>query len=232
MRFFSVVVSVVILQAVVTAQDYSAADINAAISFGTQKHTNRIQSSCSASIGGFWNKMGEIATSERDSDGQLHGVRKYEILGQPPLARLADFSEGAKARYQPIPAAEDDLVLEILSDNVFTVWAKPDSEGSMVTAARLADTGVEHVVIRPRGDKHGRETVQPLTVGVADVFMEQNLFGASVQLEGIVATFASDDVINIAKKKDVEVLLITTSGEFKCNLDDKRIMRGYRTPLR
>ena len=232
MRIFSVVVGVVILQSVVTAQDYSAADITTAISFGTQKHANRIQSSCSAGIGGFWNKLGEIATSERDSDGQSHGVRKYEILGQSPLARVADFAERAKARYQPIPAAEDDLVLEILSDNVFTVWAKPDSEGSMVTAARLADTGVEHVVIRPRGDQHGRATVQPLTVDVAGVAIEHNLFGVGVELEGIVATFASDDVINIAKTRDVEVILITTSGEFKCNLDDKRIMRGYRTPVR
>ena len=217
-------VGVVILQSVVTAQDYSAADITTAISFGTQKHANRIQSSCSAGVGGFWNKLGEQL--EHDA------IRKYEILGQSPLARVADFAERAKARYQPIPAAEDDLVLEILSDNVFTVWAKPDSEGSMVTAARLADTGVEHVVIRPRGDQHGRATVQPLTVDVAGVAIEHNLFGVGVELEGIVATFASDDVINIAKTRDVEVILITTSGEFKCNLDDKRIMRGYRTPVR
>jgi hypothetical protein len=221
MRGFSVVVCVVIFQAVVTAQDYSAADITTAISFGTKKDVNRIQSSCSARISGFWNKLGEA-----------DGIREYEILGQSPLARVADFAEGAKARYQPIPTAEDDHILEILSDNIFTVWAVPDAGGSMTTAARLADTGVEHVVIRPRGDKQGRATVQPLTVDVAGVDTVSNLFGMSVQLEGIVATFASDDVINIVKIRDVEVILITTSGEFKCNLDYKRIMRGYRTPLR
>ena len=47
------------------------------------------------------------------------------------------------------------------------------------------------------------------------------------QLEGVVATFASADVIAIAEGADVEVILITTGGEFKCNLDDTRIKRGY-----
>ena len=166
MRGFSVVVCVVIFQAVVTAQDYSAADITTAISFGTKKDVNRIQSSCSARIGGFWNKLAEA-----------DAIREYGILGQPPLARVAHFAERAKVRYEPIPTAEDDHVLEIVSDSIFTVWAEPDAGGSMVTAARLADTGVEHVVIRPRGDKHGRATVQSLTIDVAGVDAVSNLFG-------------------------------------------------------
>ena len=105
----------------------------------------------------------------------------------------------------------------MVSNDVFTVWIRPEARGSMVTAARLADTGVEHVVIRPRGDKEGRYTVQPLTLDIAEAESVTNLFGASVQLEGVVATFASADVIAIAEGADVEVILITTGGEFKCN---------------
>lgn len=54
-----------------------------------------------------------------------------------------------------------------------------------------------------------------------------NLFGTSMQLKGVVATFASEDEISIAENVDVEVILVTTGGEFKCNLDDTRILRGY-----
>ena len=97
----------------------------------------------------------------------------------------------------------------------------------MVTALRLADIGVEHVVIRPRGDKEGRKTVQPLSIEFAGSDTAQNLFGGSVELDGFIATFASEDVRQIAKEADVETLVITTGGEFKCNLDDKRILRGY-----
>ena len=69
--------------------------------------------------------------------------------------------------------------------------------------------------------------MQPLTLDVVGSDSVTKLFGASVDLEGVVATFASTDVIAIAEDADVEVILITTAGEFKCNLDDTRILRGY-----
>ena len=96
------------------------------------------------------------------------------------------------------------------------------------TAANLQATNVETVVIRPRGDKDGRQVVQPLTVDVTDGTVMSNLFGASVQIFGVVATFSSDAVREIIAQGDIEVLLITGSQEeFKCNLDDTRLQRGY-----
>lgn len=142
------------------------------------------------------------------------------------MSRVARYAADVRRRYEPTPQATDDHIVGMVSDDVFTLWIQPDAAGSMVTAARFADTGVEHVVIRPRGDKEGRQTVQPLTLDVAGESVT-NLFGASVQLEGVVATFASADVIAIAEDKDIEVILVTTGGEFKCNLDDTRIKRGY-----
>ena len=48
-----------------------------------------------------------------------------------------------------------------------------------------------------------------------------------MELVGAVATFASADVILVAQQADVEAILLTTSGEYRCNLDDTRILRGY-----
>ena len=178
-------------------------------------------------IGGFWNKLAEAATARQGAFGQYHGIRRFRITGQPPMARVAEYAADLRKRYEPTPEATDDHIVGMVSEDAFTVWIRPRSAGSMVTAARLADTGVEHVVIRPRGDNEGRQTVQPLTIDVAGSSTVGNLFGASVELTGVVATFASADVIAIAEDADVEVILITTGGEFKCNLDDTRILRGY-----
>ena len=45
---------------------------------------------------------------------------------------------------------------------------------------------------------------------------------------GVIATFPSEAVYQIALRRDVEAVLITTSGEFRCNLDDTRLKRGFR----
>ena len=206
---------------------YNRAEIDAAINIGVRDQVDRIQHSCTADIGGFWNKLGEALTAQQGAFGQWHGIRKFRITGQPPMSRVARYAADARRRYEPTPQPTDDHIVGMISNDVFTLWIRPEARGSMVTAARLADTGVEHVVIRPRGDKEGRYTVQPLTLDIAGAESVTNLFGASIQLEGVVATFSSRDVIAIAEDADVEVILITTGGEFKCNLDDTRIKRGY-----
>ena len=79
--------------------------------------------------------------------------------------------------------------------------------------------------LRPRGR---RNAVQPLSVELMDGETYSNLFGASVELVGVVATFDSDAVRAIIAERDLEVLLITAARqEFKCNLDDTRLKRGY-----
>ena len=215
--------------AAVTAQKaaYTRDEVDAAIDIGVRGRGDRIQHACTAEIGGFWNKLAEALSATEGAYGQWHGIRKFRIVGQPPMARVARYAADARRRYEPTPQATDDHIVGMTSDDVFTVWIRPEANGSMITAARLADTGVEHVVIRPRGDREGRYTVQPRTIDVAGSESATNLFGTSVQLEGVVATFASEDVISIAENADVEVLLVTTGGEFKCNLDDTRILRGY-----
>ena len=121
-----------------------------------------------------------------------------------------------------------DDISDLIRDDVFTIWAEPNAAGDMRTAANLEATNVETVVIRPRGDKGGRQVVQPLSVEVTDGTVASNLFGASVQIFGVVATFSSDAVREIIAQNDMEVLLITGSREeFKCNLDDTRLQRGY-----
>ena len=97
----------------------------------------------------------------------------------------------------------------------------------MSGAANLAAEPVKHVVLRPHGAKNGRGTIQPLEVAQANSVTYQNLFGARFEATGVVALFDSAAVLQVARRKDVEVVIVTSDGEMKCKLDDKRIRRGY-----
>ena len=226
MRYFATAVVLILmgwgtLASAQSEQSYSDAQINAAIELGYDDDLDRIMHTCNASVGGFFNKLNEALNS---AEGQP--LRAWRIHGQPPLARVAQEADFSRRRYAPRPTPDD--VRDLLEDDVFTIWAEPDADGDMRTASNLQATNVETVVIRPRGDKDGRQVVQPLTVDVTDGTVTSNLFGASVQIFGVVATFSSDAVREIIAQEDMEVLLITGSGEeFKCNLDDSRLKRGY-----
>ena len=181
---------------------------------------DRIMHSCNANVGGFWNRLNETLNT---AEGQP--LRAWRIHGQPPLARIAQEADFARRRYTGRPNADD--VRDLIGDDVFTIWAEPDTSADMRTAANLQATNIETVVIRPRGDSEGRRVVQPLSVEGTDGVVESNLFGASVQIFGVVATFSSDAVREIVAARDLEVLLIASGEEFKCNLDDTRLKRGY-----
>ena len=199
---------------------YSRAEIDAAINIGMRGQIDRIQHGCNAGDSAFWTGFNDGLT------GETSERRGFQITGQPPMARVATVAAGARRLYLPAPEATNDRIVSIVRDDVLTIRIVPITRAR--TAVTLADTGIEQVVIRPRGDNGGgRRTVQPLTLDVAGSDSVTKLFGASVDLEGVVATFASTDVIAIAEDADVEVILITTAGEFKCNLDDTRILRGY-----
>ena len=226
MRYFATVVALILMgwgtpASAQSEPSYSDEQINAAIEVGYNDDLDRIMHSCNASVGGFFNKLNEALNS---AEGQP--LRAWQIHGQAPLARVAQEADFARRRYTGRPTPDD--VRDLLQDDVFTIWAEPDTEGDMRTAQNLAATNVETVVIRPRGDSDGRQVIQPLSVDVTDGTVASNLFGASVQVFGVVATFDSAAVREIIAQSDLEVLLITRSREeFKCNLDDTRLQRGY-----
>ena len=197
---------------------YSQADINAAIDLGLRGRVGRIESTCIAEIQNVWKVLGERLTGH---------PRRYQITGHSPLARVAHYAVGTQRRYEPVPRASDKPIIDLLSEDVFTVRISPDADWDMRTAARLADTEVEHVVLRPSRGKRERYVVQPLAVDRAGSELVENLAGASVQLESIVATFARDDVITLAEGSHAEVVVVTPDGEFTCRFGKKRILRGY-----
>ena len=199
---------------------YTDAEIAGAIDVGWDDDLDRIMHSCNANIGGFWNQLSEVLTNE---EGQP--LREFRIHGQPPLSRVAQEADFARRAYSGKPMPDD--VRDLVGNDVFTIWAEPEAEGDMRTAANLQATGIETVVVRPRGDGDGEHTVQPLTVEMLDGTATQNLFGASIELFGAVATFDSDAIRAIIEHADLEALVITQAGEFKCNLDDTRLKRGY-----
>ena len=205
---------------------YTDAQIAAAIDFGYHNgdDLNDIQHTCTAAVGGLWNRLAESL-----STGEGQPLRKWRIHGQPPLARVAQEADFAARRYTGKPSPDD--VRDLIGDNLFTVWAEPDTGADLRTAANLRATQIGTVVGRARGDRDGRNVLQPLSVELMDGTVSSNLYGASVEVFGVVATFDSAAVQEIIAQKDFEVLVITdTREEFKCNLDDTRLKRGYNPP--
>ena len=199
---------------------YTDDQIAAAVDVGWNDNLDRIMHSCTANIGGFWNRLGEAL-----STGEGQPLRAFRIHGQPPLSRIAQEADFARRAYTGRLTPDD--VRDLVGEDVFTVWAEPEATGDMRTAANLEATGIETIVVRPRGDSEGRWTVHPLTVETTDGTTTANLFGASIELFGAVATFDSDPIRRIVEDADLEALIITRTGEFKCNLDDTRLKRGF-----
>ena len=197
---------------------YDAEVIARAIAVGVNGDLDRIQNSCTARAGGFGRRLFEAAVNVSSVD--------IWITGQPPLARAAAYAAAeAESNYRPVPAADDPLWLEILADDLFTVHVVPGADGDWRMAQWLAGGGIEHVVIRPRDDDAGQQAVQAIAVKAGASL--RALFGPSVQPQGAVAVFTSADVLAIAERADVQVVVITTTGEFRCNLDDTRLLRGF-----
>ena len=185
---------------------YTDAQIAAAIDVGWNDDLDRIMHSCTANIGGLWNRLGEAL-----STGEGQPLRAFRIHGQPPLSRVAQEADFARRAYSDRPSSDD--VRDLVGDDVFTVWAEPEAAGDMRTAANLEATGIETIVVRPRGDSEGRRTMHPLSVETMDG-TTTNLFSASIELFGAIATFDSDDIRRIVEDADLEALVITQTGEF------------------
>ena len=125
--------------------------------------------------------------------------RVFRVQGMPPLANVAFYASNSFGRvYQPPPEATDPVIVEMMAD-AHTFWVLVQVDGR---------TSIDHIVLRHSSETAHATEIRALTRGVA-------------------AAFASTDVIALAKKDDVEVIVITPTGEQKCKLDDTRILRGY-----
>ena len=113
---------------------YSDAQVAAAIDVGWNDDLDRIMHSCTANIGGFWNRLNEALSTD---EGQP--LRAFRIHGQPPLSRVAQEADFARRAYSGRPVPDD--VRDLVGDDVFTVWAEPEASGDMRTAANLQATG-------------------------------------------------------------------------------------------
>ena len=146
------------------------------------------------------------AVGERAANGTLPPLpNDIRVTGEPPLARLAEHARELRRTYRPLPEPDDPAVLEIIGHDLFQVRAWDYVKG------------IEYIVIRPRGDDDERSIVHP-------VMLEDR--GSAMT-----AHFVSEHVRRIVADDDVEVIVVTPSGEFRCNLDDRRIRRGFN-PLR
>ena len=146
------------------------------------------------------------AVSQRAANGTLPPLPDdIRVTGAPPLARLAEHALELRRTYRPLPEPNAAAVVEIIGDDLFEVRALDYVKG------------IEYIAIRPRGDDNEQSIVHPVSL--------------EDRGSAMVAHFAAEDVRRIVADTDVQVIVITPSGEFQCNLDDRRIRRGFN-PLR
>lgn len=107
---------------------YTDAELAGAIDISWDDDLDRIMHSCNANIGGFWNQLSQVLPNE---EGQP--LREFRIHGQPPLSRVAQEADFARRASSGKPMPDD--VRDLVGDDVFTIWAEPDAEGDMRTAA-------------------------------------------------------------------------------------------------
>ena len=147
------------------------------------------------------------AVAQRAADGVLPPLPdEIRVTGEPPLARLAEVARQVRRTYRPLPEPDAPAVLEVIGDDLFRLraWAYVK--------------GIEWIVLRPRGDDDNFEAVvQPVAIEDETTFMT--------------AHFAGADVRRILEDGDVQVVVVTPTAELTCNLDDRRLRRGF-DPLR
>ena len=195
--------------------------IRAALDIGMRGKARDLVATCTAKPGG-WTQALAAATACK---GCPPSIEQYGVGGTTALARVAILASERKEKYLPAPSFEEATA--IAKRDAFVLRITPMAI-NMTQAAKLADEIVKHVVIRPRGDKKGKQTVQPLSIELTNSRTYENLFGATFETQGVIVEFDSEAVRSIASRKDVEVVIIATGGqERKCSLDDKRIRRAY-----
>ena len=213
MRLLALVCFVVVLVlSPVMAQEVSDEDLARFIRLGIDDKHDDIQAGCMARASG-WDGFLQAAATEN--------VETYSVGVSTWLFRVAMEAHVTSQRLLPAPtvdemrALEQDLVVVSVSPLALTM-----------TGARLLNH-IDHVVLRARGDKSNRTVVQPLEVATQDTHTYENLFGASVEASGVLATFEAAPVLEIARLRDVEVLIMTTGGQRKCHVDDKKVRRQF-----
>ncbi len=200
-RRLTLVVALVSLT-VISAQEssYSDAAIQAAIDLGARVGAEALRPDCYIETrGGFWASFGAGLAGEDVEGGG------FSIQGWSAMASVAWIAQEAHRRYMPLPEPGDDRIVAALAQDVFVVSIAPQRPGGVI----------EHVVIRPRGSRDRRQTVQPLSIEtISDPFLVEGIFDRS-------------SVIDIAERGDVEVLVIAGGREFTCELNNAPILRAY-----
>lgn len=139
--------------------------------------------------------------AKRKADGTLPPLPKsIRVTGRPPLARVAGHALQLRRLDQPLPKPDSADVAAIIGEDLFEV--------------RVLDymKGIEFIMIRPRGGDDSKG-ILPESIKVEDSAM--------------VAQFASGRVKEISEDGNLEVVVVTPSGKFRCNLDDRNIRRGF-----
>ena len=142
------------------------------------------------------------AAAKRKADGTLPPLPdRIRVRGQPPLACVAGHALQLRRLRKPLPEPDSADAAAMIGRDLFEIRA-PDCM-----------KGIEFIVTGPRGGDDEQAVALPVSLEVGDSAM--------------VAQFAKDDVKRIAEDTEVEVVVVTASGEFRCNLDDRKIRRGF-----
>ena len=166
---------------------------------------------------GFWREFGTALATNMAN--QTHYTGGYWVTFASNLGLVGLAAHKAKERYEEFKISEVDSILRAPS---FTLFAS----ASTASAGNLRAAGeIKHVVIRRRKTKR-EDVIQPMNVET-DANMFNNLFGAQFVQSTAIVRFDYRQVLDIASRGDVEAVIVTTAGERRCWVDNKKIQKMY-----
>lgn len=144
---------------------------------------------------------------------------EYKVTFVSNLGRIGLAAREAYERFEPFDL--DDVDPALYKPSMFLLV-----QPSGWKASEALHTGkIKHVIIRRR--KTQREDIaQPKSVDLSPETYS-NLFGAQFTINSAYAEFDHRDVLDIASRGDVAAVVITTKGQYRCWVDNTRIIRMF-----
>lgn len=166
---------------------------------------------------GFWREFGRGMAEELA--GYKHYSGNYHVTFASNLGLVSISSHHRAQRYEQFTVDNVESILRAPSFTLF-ISANAVSMGDLMAAGQ-----VSHVVIRRRKTKR-EDVIQPMNVET-DGNVYTNLFGAEFVQSTAIVRFNYRGVLDIASRGDVEAVIITSTGERRCWVDNKKVVEMF-----
>jgi len=190
---------------------------------GDKKQLNAFMAECVASPG-FGENLGKSFAAGL-SRTAVTDTGTYKVTFTSHYGQIAMAAAERQRRYQPAPTPAD--IIEELRLPRLHLWIEPQGDSAVGDGTIDLAAVIEHIVIR--AEDRPQQSAQPLSVKSEPVDFK-NLLGAQFTANRAFATFEMESALTLAKERDLEVVVITKSGERRCNVGKDRIRRMFDAP--